>query len=105
VENAAFVVNVKDSAGTAVQTVTGSHKGAGVYTATVDTTNLAPGTYSLEGTVSYMVSGRENVLTVTKGLTVNAPFPTALVGGIVVLVIIISAGFVALRRRKKPAPK
>jgi len=105
VENAAYVVNVRDSAGDVVQTVTGSHKGGGVYTATVDTTNLTPGTYSLEGGISYMISGHENALSVTKALTVNAPFPTALVGGIVVLVIIIAAGFVALRRRRKPAPK
>lgn len=102
VENAAFAVNIKDAAGTVVQTVTGNHKGGGVYSANIDTANLAPRTYTLEGTLTYAVAGHENVLTVTKQLTVNAAFPTALVAGIVVLVIIIvGAGFVALRRRKK----
>jgi len=103
VENALFGVNIKDASGAVVQTVTGSHKGGGVYTANIDTTNLASNTYTLEGTVTYSVAGHENVLTITKQLTVKAPFPTALVGGIVVLVVIAGAGFVALRRRKRPA--
>ena len=105
VTDAAFSVKIEDSAGNVVQTLTGSHKSGGVYTANIDTAQLAPGTYTLEGTITYSVSGHENVLTVTKPLTVNAPFPTALVAGIVVLVIIVAAGFVALRRRRKPAPE
>ena len=102
VSNAVFAVNVKDASGAVVETVTGGHKGGGVYTASIDTANLAPNTYVLEGTVTYSVAGHENVLTITKQLTVKAPFPTALVGGIVVLVVIAGAGFVALRRRKRP---
>jgi len=105
VENAAFVVHVMDSAGNVVQTIDGSHKGGGVYGVDVDTTNLAPATYKLHGVLTYSVAGHENVLEVSKDLTVIARFPTELVAGIVVLVIIIAAGYVALRRRRKPAPE
>jgi ABC-type transport system substrate-binding protein len=100
VEDAIFTVNLKDTSGSLVRTVSGAHKEGGIYSAIIDTTGLDPGTYNLEGIVVYYVEGHENVFVVTKELTVNAQLSTYMIPAAIVIIIAVIVALGVMRWRR-----
>ncbi len=99
VQNGAFVGSVRDSKGKTVKSFKGSHRTAGIYTAAIETTDLEPGSYTVEGIVTYMTAGKENTLILTKQLVVNSRFPIEPVA-ISAIVALTLAVIITLKRRK-----
>jgi ABC-type transport system substrate-binding protein len=102
--NGTYTITVA-SAGTTVKTFTGTAKPDGTYTATLDTKDLAPGTYDMfvELAVKVGVVGigsfDEYRLTVAE-----KPVDYVLYGGILAaIVVVVAAGYMVIRRRK-PQP-
>ena len=102
--NGTYTITVA-SAGTTVKTFTGTAKPDGTYIATLDTKDLAPGTYDMfvELAVKVGVVGigsfDEYRLTVAE-----KPVDYVLYGGILAaIVVVVAAGYMVLRRRK-PQP-
>jgi peptide/nickel transport system substrate-binding protein len=88
--------------GTTVSTLTFSHVGNGVYQASLDTANLQPGAYSIVLKISRGTGALAQSATLNYALDLAAPFPLIPVA-IVVIVVLIAAGYVVIRRRGKQA--
>lgn len=104
ITNGTYTITVAN-AGTTVKTFTGTARQDGTYTATLDTKDLAPGTYDMYVELAVKVglvgigSLDEYRLTVTE-----KPIDYVLYGGILAaVVVVVAAGYMVLRRRK-PQP-
>jgi len=108
ITNGTYMLKVVDSTGAVVKTFTGTAASDGTYSATLDTTDIPPGAYTVLAELAGSAGGKPLGSTETYQLTVEAkPFftPTVIASIVAVIVIIIAAGYVVIRRRPKKTPK
>jgi peptide/nickel transport system substrate-binding protein len=99
--NGTYTLTVKTLAGAVVTTVQGTVAANGTYSATLDTTNIDPGTYLLFEALSANATAVGIGKTAEYQLTVGeVPQDyTLIIAAIVIVVVVIAAGYVFLRKR------
>jgi hypothetical protein len=104
ITNGTYTLKVVDQTGVVVQTFTGTAAADGTYSAVLDSTNLPLGTYTVIADSAATAGGKPLGSTAEHQLTVQAKplfTPTVIASIVAVIVVVVAAGYVAVRRRPK----
>lgn len=104
ITNGTYTLKVIDQTGAIVKTFTGTAGADGSYSATIDSTDIQPGTYSVLAELTGTAGGKPLGSTIEYQLTVEAKpifTPTVIASIVAVIVVVIAAGYVVIRRRPK----
>jgi ABC-type transport system substrate-binding protein len=109
ITNGTFLLTVSQTTGEVVTTVEGSVETNGTYSATLDTTDIQPGTYLFFAELSANVTGvtgaglgsRDEYQLIVQEEAPPPPtdYTPYYIGGAIVVVVIIAAGYLVIRRR------
>ena len=108
ITNGTYDLKVIDQTGSVVATFSGTSAPDGSYSATLDTTAIQPGTYTVIAEVVGTAGGKPLGSTATYLLVVEQKTvftPTVIASIVVVIVVVIAAGYLVIRRRPKKTSK